>query len=237
MNLALDLHARNGKLGHQSSASARLLDCPYHLSASVISQLLCCIYTTEGCCYGDMRWWLFDVTWLHQGNRVASVRGCWGMRKLGYGNFVHVCVSSLSLHLTSTTTLSLLFYLFHAFMLGWLLSFPYQHSCMLLIPASMHVLLCFWSCSTFSLLGDKADKKRRALEGKSLYNNTAKRSHERLLCTKFDKVNLRSIIASVSLAAFSRCLCEHECVYHQGKMWSWRQVILAGITTQLYTAL
>lgn len=80
MNLALDLQTRNRKLGHQSSASARLLNRLYHLSANAISQLLRCIYTAEGCCYGDMLWWLFDVTRLHQGNRVASVRAAeeWG---------------------------------------------------------------------------------------------------------------------------------------------------------------
>lgn len=148
-----------GKLGHQSSASTRLLGGPYSLSAKAISQLLRCIYTAEGRRYGDMVWWLFDVTCLRPGNRPASVNGCRGMRRLGSRECVcvcmHVCVSSFfspSSNLQPPTSLSLSFSCstFFTFMLGWLLPFPCQHSWTLFTPASMHVLLCFWSCSTFS---------------------------------------------------------------------------------------
>lgn len=70
-----------GKLGHQSSARTRLLNRSHHLSANTFSQLPCCIYITEECCYGNLLWWLFDVTCLRRGNRVASVLSHWKMCK------------------------------------------------------------------------------------------------------------------------------------------------------------
>jgi len=151
-----------GKLGHQSSANTRLLDCPYHLSANTISRLPCCIYTAEGCCHGNMLWWLFDVTCLRRGNRLASVKDCWGMRRLGSGEHecvrvcVYVCVSSFSFSLTLIPfSLSCLnsYFLFHANIL--------EHSsslCMSYCVFGFAPLSPFWKI--------KQIYKRRTIEGK-----------------------------------------------------------------------
>lgn len=106
-----------GKLGHQSSASTQLLNHSYHLSANTISWLPCCIYTTEGCCYGNLLWWLFDVTCLRRGNRVASVSGQWRMS---------ACVRLITPVPFST------------FMLRWAPSFPCQHSFPASYPSARH---------------------------------------------------------------------------------------------------